>query len=141
MRCQWYCLPNFLLIFINMEEMAGPQQPSCNHESSHKTHGRHTDGDSAKQLNQCQDSDLLWKKNKPHFIEATFFLFKSAAETFLKNSDQEYNQAWSLVPWSSMSTEDKDRKKGPQIGIKVACIISVMKTGVLEARTFIYRGL
>lgn len=40
-----------------------------------------------------------------------------------------------------MSTEDKDSKKGPQIGIKVECIISVMKTGVLETQTFIYQGL
>lgn len=28
-----------------------------------------------------------------------------------------------------MSTEDKDSKKGPQIGIKLECIISVRKTG------------
>lgn len=32
---QRYCLPPFLLL-LNMEGMAGPQQPSCSHEDSHK---------------------------------------------------------------------------------------------------------
>lgn len=34
-NCRWYCLPTFLLL-LNMEGMAGLQQPSCNHEESHK---------------------------------------------------------------------------------------------------------